>query len=217
MPIFNPSPFSSAKGNTSNPCRRPPWSSLAKPALGVALTMGVLTTGQARAYVVNIGGQDWDVTTFTGTYNDNKSKFAQTSAPGGVMPWWGNSFLATEFSNAVGYSLLTPNSITTLSTGSTSNMNVGPYFAYNSIVEKITFLPSGTAATYHPNLSALIFSVDVDTSVTWAQVTPKDTPKISTVPGPVPVIGAFAAFGYSRKLRKRIKLSTNTSASLYGS
>jgi hypothetical protein len=78
------------------------------------------------------------------------------------MPWWGNSFLATEFSNAVGYSLLTPNSITTFSAGSTSNMNVGPYFAYNSIVEIITFLPSGTAATYHPNLSALIFSVDVD-------------------------------------------------------
>jgi hypothetical protein len=213
MTIFNPSQSSSAKGNTSNPCRRPHWSSLAKPALGVALTMGVLTTGQARAYVVSIGGQDWDVTTFTGSYNDNKSKFAQTSAPGGVMPWWGNSFLATEFSNAVGYSLLAPNSITALSAGSPTNMNVGPYFAYNSIVDKITFLPSGTAATYHPNHLTPIFSVDLNTSVTWAQV----TPKISTVPGPVPAIGAFAAFGFSRKLRKRIKLSTNTSASLYGS
>jgi len=184
--------------------------------------MGVLTTGQARAYVVNIGGQDWDVTTFTGSYNDHKSKFAQTSAPGGgAMPWWGNSSLATQFSNAVGYSLGAPNSVETLSTGSPTNMNVGPYFAYNSIVEKITFLPSGTAATYHPNLSALIFSVDVNTSVTWAQVAPKGTPpsdpEISTVPGPVPAIGAFAAFGFSRKLRKRIKLSTNISASLYGS
>lgn len=100
-------------------------------------------------------------------------------------------------------------------------MNVGPYFAYNSIVDKITFLLTDTAATYHPNTSPLIFSVDLNSSVTWAQVAPKGTPpgdpKISTVPGPVPVIGAFAAFGYSRKLRKRIKLSTNTSASLYGS
>jgi len=216
MPIFNPSPSSSAKGNTSNPRRRPSWSSLAKPALGVALTMGVLTTGQARAYVVNIGGQDWDVTTFTGSYNDHKSKFAQT--PGGVMPWWGDSSLATQFSNALGYSLGAPNSIETLPAGSPKNINVGPYFAYNSIVDKITFLLTDTAATYHPNTSPLIFSVDLNSSVTWAQVVKQpDDPTISTVPGPVPAIGAFAAFGFSRKLRKRIKLSTNISASLYGS
>ena len=216
MPIFNPSPSSSAEGNTSNPRRRPSWSSLAKPALGVALTMGVLTTGQARAYIVNVGGQDYDVTTFTGSYNDHKSKFAQT--PGGVMPWWGDSSLATQFSNALGYSLGAPNSIETLSAGSPKNNNVGPYFAYNSIVDKITFQLTDTAATYHPNPpSPLIFSVDLNSSVTWAQVakTPRDA--TSTVPGPVPAIGAFAAFGFSRKLRKRIKLSTNISASLYGS
>ena len=218
MPIFNPSPSSSAEGNTSNPRRRPSWSSLAKPALGVALTMGVLTTGQARAYIVNVGGLDYDVTTFTGSYNDHKSKFAQT--PGGVMPWWGDSSLATQFSNALGYSLGAPNSIETLSAGSPKNINVGPYFAYNSIVDKITFLLSDTAATYHPNPSPLIFSVDLNSSVTWAQVAPKPGPPKSgptTVPGPVPAIGAFAAFGFSRKLRKRIKLSTNISASLYGS
>ena len=216
MPIFNPSPSSSAEGNTSNPRRRPSWSSLAKPALGVALTLGVLTTGQAQAFVVTVGGVQYDVTTFTGSYNDHKSKFAQT--PGGVMPWWGDSSLATQFSNALGYSLGTPNSIETGSAGSPTNKDVGPYFAYNSIVDKITFQLSDTAATYHPNLSTLIFSVDVNTSVTWAQVAPTvDDPTISAVPGPVPAIGAFAAFGFSRKLRKRIKLTSNTSASLYAS
>jgi hypothetical protein len=184
--------------------------------------MGVLTTGQAQAIVVTVGGVQYDVTTFTGTYNANTSKFAQTSAPGGMMPWWGDSSLATQFSNAVEYSLGAPNSITTLSAGSPMNMNVGPYFAYNSIVDQITFQLSDTAATYHPNPpSPLIFSVDVNTSVTWAQVAPKGTPlsdpKISTVPGPVPAIGAFAAFGFSRKLRKRIKLTSNPSASLYAS
>ena len=211
MPIFNPSPSSSAEGNTSNPRRRPSWSSLAKPALGVALTLGVLTTGQAQAFVVTVGGVQYNVTTFTGSYNDHKSKFAQT--PGGLMPWWGDSSLATQFSNALGYSLGTPNSIETLSAGSRTNMDVGPYFAYNSIVDKITFLLTDTAATYHPNTSPLIFSVDLNSSVTWAQV----DPKTSAVPGPLPAIGAFAAFGFSRKLRKRIKLSTNISASLYGS
>jgi hypothetical protein len=212
MPIFNPSPSSSAEGNTSNPRRRPSWSSLAKPALGVALTLGVLTTGQAQAFDVTVGGVQYDVTTFTGSYNDHKSKFAQI--PGGVMPWWGDSSLATQFSNALGYSLGKPNSIETKPAGSRTNVDVGPYFAYNSIVDKITFLLTDTAATYHPNTSPLIFSVDLNSSVTWAQVVlgpknPPNDPPISTVPGPVPAIGAFAAFGFSRKLRKRIKLSTN--------
>ena len=212
MSIFNPSPSSSAEGNTSNPRRRPSWSSLAKPALGVALTMGVLTTGQARAYVVNIGGQNYNVTTFTGSYNDNKSKFAQT--PGGEMPWWGDSSLATQFSNALGYSLGAPNSIETLSAGSPKNINVGPYFAYSSIVDKITYLLTDTAATYYPNPSPLIFSVDLNSSVTWAQVArQRDNNPPSTVPGPLPALGAAAAFGFSRKLRKRIKGSTNALAS----
>ena len=66
MSTFNFSPSSSAKGSSSNPHRRSPWSSLAQPALGVALAMGVLTAGQAQALVVNVAGQAWDVTTFTG-------------------------------------------------------------------------------------------------------------------------------------------------------
>jgi hypothetical protein len=38
---------------------------------------------------------------------------------------------------------------------------------------------------------------------TWAQATPYTPP----APGPLPVLGAGAAFGFSRKLRKRIKLA----------
>jgi hypothetical protein len=37
----------------------------------------------------------------------------------------------------------------------------------------------------------------------------------TSVPGPLPVLGAFAAFGFSRKLRKRIESSTNTVSSNY--
>jgi hypothetical protein len=63
------------------------------------------------------------------------------------------------------------------------------------------------------------FSVGDQNSFTWAQATPLtlSSSALAPVPGPVPAIGAFAAFGFSRKLRKRIKLSSNTSASLYGS
>jgi len=45
------------------------WSSLAKPALAAVLASGFigLTAGEAHAFVVNVNGQNYDVTTFTGT------------------------------------------------------------------------------------------------------------------------------------------------------
>ena len=39
-------------------------------AAGLALASIGLTAGEAHAVVVNVGGQDYDVTTFTGTYDD---------------------------------------------------------------------------------------------------------------------------------------------------
>ena len=68
--------------------------SLAKSTLGVALAMGVLTAGQAQAFVVTVNSLQYDVTTFNGTYNANTSQFA-TAANGGVMPWWGSISLAS--------------------------------------------------------------------------------------------------------------------------
>jgi hypothetical protein len=41
-------------------------------------------------------------------------------------------------------------------------------------------------------------------------------PTATSVPGPLPVLGAAAAFGYSRKLRKRIKGSTLQAADAIG-
>lgn len=101
------SPSASAKGSTSNAHRSNRWALLAKPTFGVALAMGVLSAGQAQALVVNVGGQDLDVTIFTGTYKTNTSKFA-TAANGGVMPWWGSQALASVFALLVGKQLPTP-------------------------------------------------------------------------------------------------------------
>jgi hypothetical protein len=58
--------------------------------------------------VVNVGGEDWDVTTLTGSYDANTSKFA-TAGNGEVMPWWGDRSLANQFTIAVGNSLGLPN------------------------------------------------------------------------------------------------------------
>jgi hypothetical protein len=81
------------------------------------MAVGTLATGQAQAISVNVNDIDYDVTTFTGTYNDNISKFA-TAANGGVMPWWGSNSLATEFASAVQYSLGSPNN------------HVSPFFGF---------------------------------------------------------------------------------------
>ena len=50
----------------------------------------------ANTCLVTVGGVQYDVATFTGTYNANISKF-ETAANGGVMPWWGDSTMAQAF------------------------------------------------------------------------------------------------------------------------
>lgn len=54
--------------------------------------------------MVTVGGVQYDVTTFTGTYDDNISKF-ETAANNGVVPWFGNQTMAAQFANAVEYNL----------------------------------------------------------------------------------------------------------------
>ncbi len=170
-------------------------------ALGAAAALAAisLSPGSAQALVVTVGGTQYDVTTFTGTFNDNISKFA-TPANGGVMPWWGSDSLAGNFSDAVGSSLGGPFNFAV-------GNNWGPYFASRLLSQDVdrvgaaayfmnppTFGPGsyfiGSQGNHGPSLQ---------TSAVWAQVAP--------VPGPLPLFGAAAAFGFSRKLRKRIQVA----------
>ena len=66
----------------------------------------------------------------------------------------------------------------------------------SNVVNAPSFLTgSGVVPTDVPNL---------DFSVTWAKASPAAP---APVPGHLPLFGAAAAYGFSRKLRKRIKLS----------
>jgi len=60
-------------------------------ALGAAAALAAisLSPGSAQAFVVNVGGVQYDVTTFIGSYNDNSSKFALPPAPGGITWYFG--------------------------------------------------------------------------------------------------------------------------------
>jgi|688.fasta_scaffold629723_2 hypothetical protein len=69
---------------------RPRRPSLAGPAVGFAIAIGVLTAGSAQAVVTKVDGKDLDVITFNGTYNANTSKFesaANVDALANVLPW----------------------------------------------------------------------------------------------------------------------------------
>ena len=167
-------------------------------AAGLALASIGLTAGEAHAVVVNVGGQDYDVTTFTGTYDDYASKFA-TPANGGVMPWWeGNTTNTVDpFVTAVGSLLGEPNTIFGDTFGpifAKDGYVYGRYYGYNGNNQIQDYLRSGSE------------------SRVWAQVAPASS---AAVPGPLPALGAAAAFGFSRKLRKRINRSAKTVPSTY--
>ena len=194
--LFSPlDPDSSSTGNTSNPRGR--WSALAKPALGMILAAGALTAGQAQAVVVTVNSQDWDVTTFTGTYNANTSKFALPSS-GGVMPWWGSPDLAYSFASAISNSLGYPNFDF-----------MGPFFGayeYFDPVSGVNFVDS--YVYFDDSADTLLQSFTTTYEWVYAQATQVSSPPAADVPGPLPALGAAAAFGFSRKLRTRIKRST---------
>jgi hypothetical protein len=191
--------------------RRPRWSSIAKSALGLALAVGALNTSQAKAggmVTLNVSGQNWDVTTFTGSYNNNKTKFALPSSPGGVMPWWGSESLASQFASAVGHSLGTQ----VFAGIAPENIGkIGIFFGYDASIDgaRLSFdysfaLNDGTLEVRQN--SGVNRGIE---NTKWAQAT------LVATPSPLPALGAAAAFGFSRKLRKRIKSSANPIFSSY--
>ena len=164
------------------------------------MAIGVLGAGQAQALVVNVNGQNWNVTTFTGSYNANTSKF-NTAANGGMMPWWGSSIeLTSSFAVAVGSSL---------GTQTIGSNTKGPLFAYTFVGNSLR-----TRTTEPPNFDQTFLATNVplenrDISYLWAQAE-----LVPPVPGPIPALGAAAAFGFSRKLRQRIKATKAVGASV---
>lgn len=195
-------------GSHSSLSRRPCWASLAKTALGAAVALGGLAAGQAHALVVNVPGYGhWDITTFTGSYDDKKIKFAQLPSPG-VMPWWSSPTAALAFANAV-RDQLPPSGICY---GCNPITAAGPYFGFGT--DGPSDMPIELSYFQYPTLNpatggAVSTSQPGSFSSLWAQATPAAT----ATPGPLPALGVAAAFGYSRKLRNRIKSCGNSAPS----
>jgi hypothetical protein len=161
---------------------------------------------------VTVNGLQYDVTTFLGTYDSNISKFAQPPAPG-VMPWWvvvtdDTDLLdpvAAEFAAEVGGGLGTQQD------GGVAGPLFG-YFAYPCAKTGIC-VGGAFAVVDGPNAGTIgLTPIPGNISLVWASVDPA---LAVPVPGAIPLFGAAAAYGFSRKLRKRIKASSNAVSGTY--
>ena len=146
----------------------------------------LLTTSPAAAVVVTVGGTSYDVSVSTTTYNSSSADF-QTPSSGGLMPWWGDDMLASDFAKEV-YDAL----------GSGWNNNYGPVFAYEfeTIQDQV---PGIAQSIFNPNLQIDVFPA-TNATVSYAIATAP-----VPLPQPLPLFGAAAGFGWSRQLRKRIQ------------
>jgi hypothetical protein len=166
-------------------------------SLAVAFSGYALLANPAQAVspvVVSVNGSDYEVTYFTGKYDDNSSSF-ETPANNGLMPWWGNQNLATDFAIAVEFQLGKPNSFVAAN-------NTGPYFAFSpNTPAPNSFTDIMTYTAYTNNTLALAEGKNLSYAYATATLVPPP------VPGPLPLFGAAAAFGASRRLRRRIQLS----------
>jgi hypothetical protein len=170
--------------------RSKPFFSLAVVASSAALCFAA-NPAQALTAQVTVSGTTYDVTTFTGTYNANTSKF-NTLINGGLMPWWGSKSLAEQFATAVGADLGTP-----------LGGSFGPNFAYET--QDVTFAIYVNGKAFAP-ANSNVYDYSFQTNETGTYATATLAPPPAAVPGPLPLLGVGAAFGMSRRLRRRIQL-----------
>jgi hypothetical protein len=170
-----------------------------------ALCASVALATPASAFVVNVGGQNYDVKTVFGTFAANQTLLES-------QQWWNDSTLAEDFAAAINSQL-----------GSGNAGIWGPFFAYETTspgpddpsIYNPDYLVS--AKTWQASTSSVVGISTVGASYTppgsagpitleWNYAYVERAPSTS-VPGPLPLFGAVAAFGWSRRLRKRIAVN----------
>jgi hypothetical protein len=154
--------------------------------VSATVALPLLSVAPASALTVTVGSIDYDVTVFNGSYNSNSALFQ--IPPAGKAPWWGNDMLAATFAQQVNNQL-----------GSGPTPGNGPIFAYEVSGTDILGISQdlGDPLIQYPE------TIADNAAVNYAIATPLNSTPAS-VPAPLPVFGAGAAFGWSRQLRKRI-------------
>ncbi len=153
--------------------------------VGALASLSVLSS-PASAVVVTVNGAQYDLDVFDGPYLGNESLFSSV-APG-EMPWWGDENKAIDFASQVFDQLLE---------GTTPGNS--PLFAYEVIGSDVNGWSSDILS---PN------SLYFDTFGTVATVKYAVAKKVSVVPGPLPILGIYTAFTFTRRLRRRLRSDT---------
>jgi hypothetical protein len=177
---------------------------------GAASLMLLLNPGSAKALVtanglatINISVDDktYKVSPFSGSYEANSAKFNSPDL-GGVMPWWEDEALASKVFDAV--------AADPASAAWRSAYGL-PYVAYSKETgidldsgEQFTYI-LGLGSAFGSGASEGIFANGLGV-FPWLEASPQG--RATAVPGPVPLFGAAAAFGWSRRLRRRITIGS---------
>lgn len=148
--------------------------------LGIAV-LPLLSASSASAVLVNVGGTDYDVTVSTISYDLSTGAFQLPSS--GQMPWWGDDNLASDFAQEVFNQL-----------GPGWDANYGPVFAHGATGSQVLGIAQ--------SLTNINDQIDVTPSTS---ATVSYAIASAPVPGPLPLFGAAAAYGWSRQLRQRIR------------
>ncbi len=143
----------------------------------------------ALALSVSVGGSHYDVFYTTTSHTSNPDLFGAT--PPGQMPWWGDASLASTFAAEVFDQL----GLDLFQTG------YGAVFAYAYNAAGL-----GEINGIVQNTSDINDQLDFDASSPLAAsaMYPYAYAALSTsVPSPLPLLGAAAAVGWARKIRRR--------------
>lgn len=161
---------------------------------GVAALVAMVALGApARAVVIQVDGVDWTISATEVRAGTGVDTFRSTYITS--QPWNGSVATASRFAEALGGRLSFPN----------ENSAVSPFFAYAALTDPqdpglATYRAAGALAS--GGIYDAFQPASTDT-YTYATATRANT----GVPGPLPLLGGMAAFGWSRRMRRRVFLS----------
>jgi len=158
-----------------------------------ACLLPLISLQPAKAVVITLDGNSYDISVTNTSYTANPAAFS--ALPGGQMPWWGDLTLASRFANEaydqLGLDLYEP--------------GYGAVFAY-------AFSPAGSGEiqgvvqnTYDITDALLLDSpspLAADNSYPYAFV---QAASPVPIPGPLPLLGTVAAFGWARRIRSKTR------------
>ena len=149
-----------------------------------ALILAVLHAPNASAVVITVGPSQFDVVSTNTTFNAIQATLES-------QPWWNNFSLAQNFAGAYRAAVF-PRTIP----GSDFTAFAYSIDSFNSAAFRFVD-PYGLFAPFESGESRTA-------NVNFFTATPVSP---SSVPGPLPLLGAASAFACSRKLRQRIRAS----------